>query len=192
MARGAALVLAAVAAVGASAEPAAERADPLYSPVPGAAAATTVNWVSSPAKHGETVLVNGGGFSEASTVTLTAADGTKTTAEALDVLPTGLKFKLPAASSAAAAVASDYAAYDVSVSGSDSLPLNTPDIWWWQGDGGNFSTPGGWLRVFGRNIAATSSTPTPEQAAKSALDAALASGDLAAAAAHLSTLSAER
>eukprot|EP01052_Picozoa_sp_SAG31_P038901 SAG31_NODE_5288_length_2630_cov_2.811537_1_plen_78_part_00 len=30
----------------------------------------TVNWVSSPAKHGEHVLVNGGGFSEGSKITV--------------------------------------------------------------------------------------------------------------------------
>ena len=27
-----------------------------------------------------------------------------------------------------------------------------PEVWWWQGDAGNSSTPGGWLRVFGRCI----------------------------------------
>lgn len=27
-----------------------------------------------------------------------------------------------------------------------------PDVWWWQGDAGNSSTPGGWLRIFGRCI----------------------------------------
>eukprot|EP01052_Picozoa_sp_SAG31_P038902 SAG31_NODE_5288_length_2630_cov_2.811537_2_plen_74_part_00 len=45
----------------------------------------------------------------------------------VDVLPTGLKFKLPPANEVADASASDYAAYDVSVDGSPSLPLNTPD-----------------------------------------------------------------
>lgn len=168
--------------------------DPLYHALyhakpAGALVKSTVNWVSSPTKHGDTVLVNGGGFAEGATVTLTAADGTKTTAKALDVLPTGLKVKLPPMPAGAA---SDFAAYDISIDGSDSLPVNVPDIWWWQGDGGNFSTPGGWLRVFGRNIAATSTAPTLEQAAKTALDKALAEGDLELAQRHLSTLAAER
>ena len=95
-------------------------------------------------------------------------------------------------STTAAAYASDYASYDVAVGGSASLPLNTPDIWWWQGDMGNSSTPGGWLRVFGRNIAATSASPTLEQSLRADLDVALAAGDLAAARGHLDALDAER
>jgi hypothetical protein len=30
--------------------------------------------------------------------------------------------------------------------------LNEPEVWWWNGDGGEFATPGGWLRVFGKSL----------------------------------------
>jgi hypothetical protein len=29
--------------------------------------------------------------------------------------------------------------------------LNAPAPWWWNGDGGEFASPGGWLRVFGKS-----------------------------------------
>jgi hypothetical protein len=35
---------------------------------------------------------------------------------------------------------------------SNVITVNTPDVWWLQGDGGNISTPGGWVRVFGRAL----------------------------------------
>lgn len=35
--------------------------------------------------------------------------------------------------------------------------LNSPNIYWWQGDSGQAVTPGGWLRLAGRNIVRTSS-----------------------------------
>jgi hypothetical protein len=33
---------------------------------------------------------------------------------------------------------------------SNMIIANQPDLWWAQGDGGNFGTPGGWVHVFGR------------------------------------------
>ncbi len=30
--------------------------------------------------------------------------------------------------------------------------LNEPDVWWWNGDGGESAMPGGWLRVFGKAL----------------------------------------
>eukprot|EP01048_Picozoa_sp_COSAG05_P028139 COSAG05_NODE_8578_length_691_cov_1.059122_1_plen_191_part_01 len=43
-------------------------------------------------------------------------------------------------------------AYAVTAGGSEPLLVNAPDLWWVQGDAGNMSTTGGWLRVFGRSI----------------------------------------
>ena len=51
--------------------------------------------------------------------------------------------------------------YDVSVDGSAPLVVNKPDIWWWQGDAGNTSTPGGWLRAFGRSVSVHSAEEVP-------------------------------
>jgi len=35
---------------------------------------------------------------------------------------------------------------------SNEILANAPDPWWWNGDGGEFATPGGWLRVFGKSL----------------------------------------
>ena len=96
---------------------------------------------------------------------------------ALDVSDAALKFKVPDASKA----------YDVSVDGSAPLCLNLPDPWWWQGDVGNSSTAGGWLRVFGRSISnpgtrsasdpTTSADATSTVDLKRELDELLAEGD---------------
>lgn len=104
----------------------------------------TLSWASSPIMPGETALLSGGGFRNTSLVKLTSKSGHSLTVPALDVSNAALKFTLPSDAAAGA--------YDVSVDGSPPLPINTPDVWWWQGDGGNASTPGGWLRVFGRGL----------------------------------------
>ena len=39
---------------------------------------------------------------------------------------------------------------DVAVS--DRIILNAPAPWWWNGDGGESASPGGWLRVFGKSL----------------------------------------
>jgi hypothetical protein len=45
-------------------------------------------------------------------------------------------------------------AFRVRQGGDVSAPaiLNAPDPWWWNGDGGEFASPGGWLRVFGKSL----------------------------------------
>lgn len=54
--------------------------------------------------------------------------------------------------------------YSIACGGSAPLVVNAPDLWWIQGDAGNVSTSGGWLRVFGRNI---DLAPTNDTAARS-------------------------
>ena len=44
------------------------------------------------------------------------------------------------------------AAYRVEVGGASHV-CGAPDIWWAQGEAGNASLTGGWIRVFGRNLA---------------------------------------
>eukprot|EP01046_Picozoa_sp_COSAG06_P020567 COSAG06_NODE_1510_length_9237_cov_9.498140_5_plen_431_part_00 len=161
--------------------------------------AVTLNWVSH---SGNYALLGGGGFTNGSHVELTvgvsAADAvaagccsdpttccelttccavSRSVTGALDVSDAALKFKVPDASKA----------YDVSVDGSAPLCLNLPDPWWWQGDVGNSSTAGGWLRVFGRSISnpGTRSASDPTTSAdvtstvdlKRELDELLAEGD---------------
>ena len=110
------------------------------------AAKIQLNWVSH---NGASALLGGGPFTDQSKVTLTpsssntaAAPAGPTTVPALDVSNAALKFQVPDATQA----------YDISVDGSAPLCMNLPDPWWWQGDSGNSSTPGGWLRIFGRSV----------------------------------------
>ena len=35
---------------------------------------------------------------------------------------------------------------------SNELTINEADLWWVSGDAGNRSTPGGWVRLFGRGL----------------------------------------
>ena len=87
-----------------------------------AAAPPTLNWVSTPAHDGETVIASGGGFTNASVVTLTGSDGTKHTAEPLNVHSSGIGFKLPAGTVGGMSL------YDVSVDGSSPpIIVNRPD-----------------------------------------------------------------
>ena len=142
----------------------------------GPSAKTTLSWVSHPLRPGETAIVSGGALSNASNVTLTTASGKQCNLKAFDSSSDGaaLKFTMPAATS--------IEAYDLSIDGA-SLPINLPEAWWWQGDAGHTSTPGGWVRVFGRSIG----LPDPEvdsstaEDARSALNNAVSRGDFRAA-----------
>eukprot|EP00658_Telonema_sp_P-2_P081035 TRINITY_DN8200_c0_g1_i1.p1 TRINITY_DN8200_c0_g1~~TRINITY_DN8200_c0_g1_i1.p1 ORF type:complete len:314 (-),score=66.34 TRINITY_DN8200_c0_g1_i1:116-1057(-) len=111
----------------------------------GQQSAVTVDWVSSPLRPDEIAMVSGDGFSPSSRVTLTSTDGSSLNPSAFDVSPSSLKFLMPKAAHTTA--------YDLTIDDSVPLPVNLPEVWWWQGDQGNVSSPGGWLRVFGRNMA---------------------------------------
>ena len=142
--------------------------------------APTLSWASVPLLPSSLALLSGGGFHNRSEVRLIGQDGATHMATALDVSAAALKFEMPAAPGA----------YDVSVDGSAPLAVNVPEVWWWQGDAGHASTPGGWLRVFGRAISAVSNpTAAPDAVeARTALEAALARGDFSAARSALSEL----
>ena len=141
----------------------------------GSAALPTINWMSSPARDGEMVLASGGGFTNSSLVTLTDSTGAKHTAAATNVHAHGIAFQLPAGKIGGISL------FDVSIDGSSPTPLNAPDCWWWQGDAGNSSTPGGWLRVFGRAISVHSAEDATRAATadKLALDTAISQGRFA-------------
>ena len=105
--------------------------------------ATTLSWVSHPLRPGETAIVSGGELKNSSVILLKNHAGSKM-ADAIDASTTALKFTLPPGSAVEA--------WDLSIDGSDPLPINLPDVWWWQGDAGSSSTPGGWVRIFGRSV----------------------------------------
>eukprot|EP00933_Yihiella_yeosuensis_P031758 TRINITY_DN25376_c0_g1_i1.p1 TRINITY_DN25376_c0_g1~~TRINITY_DN25376_c0_g1_i1.p1 ORF type:complete len:802 (-),score=122.38 TRINITY_DN25376_c0_g1_i1:24-2267(-) len=78
---------------------------------------------------------------------------------AFDISSSSLKFKMPEDVGKAA---ESSVAYSMTVGDSQPFLINTPDVWWWQGDQGNVSTPGGWLRVFGRCIQSSASATALE------------------------------
>lgn len=132
-----------------------------------------VFWASDPVRPGETVMVHGSDLGDAATPATVemarfddgdpaAAPTTPATRPAapdhwarVPVLQAGddgrtLKFAVPAAWQPGVF------ACRVTAGGSASDPVlvNAPDPWWVQGDEGEAASPGGWLRVFGKSLAA--------------------------------------
>lgn len=128
-----------------------------------AGAAPTVFWASDPVKPGETVLVIGDGFGarptaevarladdapgDPSAVTITwPRQATKT--EVLQTEGCSVKYLLPATFRPGVFV------YRIrGAEGQVTGCINRPAVWWSQGDLGTSASPGGWLRVFGKNLA---------------------------------------
>ena len=120
-----------------------------------ALAAPVIFWASSPVGPDETCLLMGGGFGNSPVVEVgcvqNKAEGVPDTVErwtrvpALQVSAHSLKFVVPA----------DFPkgmyACRVSTDGQTSAVhfLNGCEVWWWQGDGGETASLGGWLRCFG-------------------------------------------
>lgn len=127
------------------------------------AAGPQVFWASDPVRPDETVLLRGYGFgtqpevefarlddgnpASASQATLTWSKLT-----ALQPVDDALKFVIPSE------VQGGVFACRVVSGGQRSAPvlLNQPDLWWLQGDAGAGPTPGGWLRLFGKNLGTNS------------------------------------
>ena len=108
-----------------------------------AAETPAVFWASSPTRPGEHVLLGGGGWDEGEDLAVEIG-GRRVKPDM--VSRTGLVFGWPA--DLAQSVAE---ARVVGASGtSKPVVLNAPEVWWMQGDDHDASTPGGWLRVFGR------------------------------------------
>ncbi len=103
-----------------------------------------VIWCSTPVRPGEAVMIYGGNWGKNPVVKL--ANGTtikpfKVTGEMLLFeYPANMPFKI-----LKGLIAAD---------GRESrgFELNSPDVWWIQGDWGSEASPGGWLRIFGRCI----------------------------------------
>lgn len=117
-----------------------------------------VFWASEPVRPNETVLLAGdeldqvtqirirrlGGESTGASETIRTPQAWETVAP-LQTTPTSLKFVVPAEWKNGV-FACELKAQDWT----QTLLLNDAEVWWMQGDGGEFATPGGTLRVFGR------------------------------------------
>jgi hypothetical protein len=122
-----------------------------------------VFWASDPIRPGETVLLRGAGFGDAPAIEVARLDdgaagqpgnnapiwhsgGQK--AGALQASDGSVKFTVPAALKPGVFI------YRVSAGGAAVTGvLNLPALWWAQGDVGLRASPGGWLRLFGKNLA---------------------------------------
>jgi hypothetical protein len=120
-------------------------------------------WASDPVLPNETVLLQGTGLGNATVEVTRLGD----TAEAASIANTHngtaerwtpVSVVQPSNESLKFVVPADWkpGVFSVRVrSGDESatpLLLNTPDVWWMQGDEGKAATPGGWLRVMGKSL----------------------------------------
>ena len=128
-----------------------------------ATAAPAVYWASDPVRPGETVLACGSGFGAKPAVSVGRV------ADKPAGLPPAGKLLFPAdARTATLYQAGDESvkfvvpgdlkpgvfAYRLTGAGGESSGLvNTPALWWAQGDHGFTASPGGWVGAFGRNLA---------------------------------------
>jgi len=125
-----------------------------------------VFWASDPVQPDETVLVAGSGFGKSPVVQLVGLeDGIAGRAggpivwlgerkavvvKILQPSDESLKFVVPAATKAAAWM---FRVETQDAGASKPMRLNCPTVYWMQGDTGlRKASPGGWLRVFGRNV----------------------------------------
>lgn len=128
------------------------------------AAGPAVFWASDPVRPGEAVMAIGEGFVEnppvevvrlpdgaAAQPVAAAVDWSGAAkAEVLQSSAQSIKFALPADAKPGVF------AYRVTTpDGSVVALLNRPRIWWIQGDSGTAASPGGWIALFGVNLAAS-------------------------------------
>ena len=114
-----------------------------------AEAAPVIIWASDPVRSGETVVVRGDAFgSKAKVEVSVSGQGDWKPAEILQQTERTLKFVLPKE------LPAGVVCFRIQVDGafSELQKLNTPKVWWIQGDQVESATPGGWIRLFGLNL----------------------------------------
>lgn len=116
----------------------------------GAHAAPIIFWANDPVGPGNAVLVLGSGLTGANVAIedLTSGRASRLTAPVDQASPTSLKFTIPNGMKPGA-----YRFVITTPTGRATGLLNTPTVYWVQGDQGASAEPGGWFRIFGRNIA---------------------------------------
>ncbi len=133
-------------------------ASKVFLPDPALATTPTIFWASDPVKPGQTVQLTGAGLDAVRSVEVTTLSNqpditVKGVAESAQILaksPATLSFLLPAKMASGV--------FSVTLDAGDAsltFQLNAPDVYWTQGDKGFSATPGGWLRLSGRNMALT-------------------------------------
>ena len=136
----------------------------------GASASPHVFWASDPIRPGETVLLRGADFGDKPVIEVArladdeagfpaskapAWPGSGVKADARQASDKSVKFAVPTA------LAAGVFAYRLTGTGGSVVGLlNRPAVWWVQGDTGLTASPGGWLRLFGKNLAWDGKTKT--------------------------------
>lgn len=115
------------------------------------AADPSIIWASDPVRPGETVVVRGDSFGESPGVEISGLQtGSWIPAKISQHTDRTLKFELPP----------DWQPgpfrFRISTDGGRSKSaesiVNSPTVWWMQGDDDHAATPGGWVRLFGLNL----------------------------------------
>ena len=129
-------------------------------PALGTSAKPAIFWASDPVKPGQTVQVTGIDLAAFETVDITRVPDTggETAGGVQPPLPAQVlarsdntfAFVVPAEMEPGV-----FSATLRGATGALNVPLNLPDVYWAQGDRGQAASPGGWLRLSGRNIALT-------------------------------------
>lgn len=121
----------------------------------GASAPSTITWASHPIQPGEILLLQVSPVSNSTAFVFTSAahgDSAQHRAAPLFTTDIGAAVIVPPQ------LPRDVSLYVAAATGAEGapgepFPLNTAELSWIHGSEGNFTRPGGWLRVFGRSLA---------------------------------------
>jgi len=124
--------------------------------------APSIFWASDPVRPGEAAMVIGDDFGNAPTLEVIRLPDGRARVPTKEALVWPRRFTAVAPLQANAQSVKfvvpktfDSGLFAVRVStgnGTAVRVLNRPQVWWLQGDGGLEATPGGWVRVFGKNL----------------------------------------
>jgi hypothetical protein len=123
--------------------------------------APLIHWVSDPVAPGETVLIVGEHLNDVTSTRIRRLpDNSHSARDTLVVNSQSVALRRVSATSFAFTLPNDLTAgvYKMVVTtreGTTTRLINAPIVYWVQGDKGKAATVGGWVRVFGRNIART-------------------------------------
>ena len=125
-------------------------------------AVPTVFWASDPVRPGETAMALGEDLGERPVIEVARLpDGRAekppreafawprrgARVETIQANAQSVKFALPSSEEVGL-----FAVRLATGGGTAERVLNAPQLWWAQGDGGTVASPGGWVRVFGKNL----------------------------------------
>ena len=131
-------------------------------PAHGIRAEPAIFWASDPVKPGQTVQMTGIDLAGFETVDITRVPDTSGSAVsgARAARPAQVLARSDDTFAFVVPAEMEPGVFSATLRGASRalvVPLNRPDIYWAQGDRGKAASPGGWLRVSGRNIALTGS-----------------------------------